>query len=90
MMFDKDNSDSIDMEELKEAMKALGIFMNKAEVTDLMDRIDKDGSGQLDRKEFTALMCELLAKRNQYEEMKKVFRYYDNDDDGELTKENLI
>ena len=44
-LFDKDHSNTIDLGELKDAMKALGIHMTKQATMDLMERIDKDGSG---------------------------------------------
>ena len=89
MLFDKDNSESIDTEELKDAMKALGIFMTKTQVNDIMRWIDKDGSGTVEKDEFVALMSELLLKRNLNIEMRKVFRFYDNDDDGSISHENI-
>ena len=86
LMFDKDGSGTIDLGELRDAMKALGLHFSKQETTELMERIDKDGSGQLEIEEFTALMSEIIYKRNSELEMQKVFRYYDNDDDGGITK----
>lgn len=71
-------------------MKALGIFMKKDEVKEYMYKVDKDGSGTIDKKEFTALMAEILSKRNQEEEIRKVFRCYDNDDDGQISIKNLM
>lgn len=59
-LFDKDNSDTIDIGELKDAMRALGIFKTKQETIELMERIDKDGSGQLEKDEFIALMSEIM------------------------------
>ena len=58
LLFDKDKSGSIDVGELKDAMKALGIFLKKDEVRDKMAKVDKDGSGAIDQTEFTALMAE--------------------------------
>ena len=55
-----------------------------------MLKVDKDGSGCVDRHEFTGLMAEILSKRNQEEEIRKVFRCYDNDDDGRISKKNLM
>ena len=88
-LFDKNHDGTIDTGELKDAMKSLGICFSKAELWELMQRVDKDGSGQLDKKEFVALMSEIMDRRDQAEEMKKVFRYYDNDDDGSITMENI-
>ena len=88
-LFDKDKSNTIDLHELKDAMKALGIFMSKQETAELLERIDKDGSGCLEQEEFIALMSEVIYQRNQELEMRKVFRFYDNDDDGSISYENI-
>ena len=88
-LFDKDKSNTIDLQELKEAMKALGIFMSKQETNEMLERVDKDGSGCLEQDEFIALMSEIIYHRNQELEMHKVFRYYDNDDDGSISHENI-
>ena len=45
LLFDKDKSGTIDLGELRDAMKALGLFFSKLEVYQIMERIDKDGSG---------------------------------------------
>ena len=64
--------------------------MTKHQCRDIMTRIDKDGSGLIERDEFIALMSEIIFKRDLDYEMRKVFRYYDNDDDGSITKENIM
>lgn len=58
VLFDKDGSGTIDVMELKDAMKALGIYLKKEEVKAKMQRVDKDGSGTIDKEEFMALMAE--------------------------------
>ena len=58
LLFDKDGSGAIDVNELKDAMKALGIFIKKEELRILMNKVDKDGSGEIDQFEFAALMAE--------------------------------
>ena len=88
-LFDSDKSNTIDINELKDAMKALGIFMSKQQSNEIMERIDKNGSGQLEKDEFIALMSEIMHKRNQEVEMRKVFRFYDNDDDGTISYDNI-
>ena len=64
LLFDKDKSGSIDVMELKDAMKALGIFLKKEEVKAKMTKVDKDGSGTIDKQEFMALMAEQIETRN--------------------------
>ena len=54
-----------------------------------MRKADKDGSGEIDQIEFIALMCDIIKKRDSYQEMKKIFKYYDNDDDGKIDVNNL-
>ena len=88
-LFDRDRSNTIDLNELKDAMKALGIHLSKQQTNEMMERIDKDGSGCLELDEFIALMSEIIYHRNQELEMHKVFRFYDNDDDGTITINNI-
>lgn len=90
VLFDKDGSGTIDVMELKDAMKALGIYLKKEEVKAKMQRVDKDGSGTIDKEEFMALMAEQIESRNQEEELRKVFRIYDDDDNYEIGKDNLM
>lgn len=63
-LFDKDNSGSIDVVELKDAMRALGINQTKSAIKALMTKVDKDGSGAIDQNEFLALMAEQIELRN--------------------------
>ena len=66
VLFDKDNSGSIDVHELKDALKALGIHnLSKDEVVQMMQKVDKDGSGSIDKEEFVGLMAKLMEQRNQ-------------------------
>ena len=51
----------------------------------MLERIDKDGSGCLELEEFIALMSQIIYERDQENEMRKIFRFYDNDDDGSIT-----
>lgn len=48
LLFDRDNSGSIDIIELKDAMRALGIMQSKDKLKALMNKVDKDGSGSID------------------------------------------
>ena len=88
-LFDKDHSGNIDVQELRDAMKALGVYLKKDQVKLLMKKLDKDGSGTIELDEFMALMAEKITERNPEEELKKAFRIYDDDDNGGISFENL-
>ncbi len=47
---------SIDVKELKAAMRALGFVVKKAEVRKMISDIDKDDSGSIDFNEFVGMM----------------------------------
>lgn len=55
-LFDRDNSGNIDATELRDAMKALGIYLKRDAVKDLMKTVDKDRSGTIEFEEFLTLM----------------------------------
>ena len=88
-LFDKDNSNMIDTEELKDAMRALGFVCDKKKVKDLMEQADKDGSGQIDQEEFKSLMARFIRDREPKEELEKAFKMYDDDDNKTISMENL-
>merc|ERR1712072_1034843 len=55
-LFDTDGSGSIDTNELKVAMKALGMDAKSEEIRKLINDIDSDGDGTIDFDEFLAMM----------------------------------
>ena len=58
--FDADNSNNIEVAELKNAMKALGMNKSKEELKVIMENADKDGSGDIDLQEFKVLMADMI------------------------------
>jgi centrin-1 len=75
--------------ELKDAMKALGVYLSKDSSRSLMEKADKDGSGTIEIDEFLALMAEKINQRNPRDEVFKAFRMYDDDDGGTIDFGNL-
>ena len=69
MLFDKDRSGQIDKSELKDAMRALGIMIDKQQVNDLMEKADKDGTGDIDEEEFKILMADQIKDRDPKAEL---------------------
>ncbi|TNV75587.1 hypothetical protein FGO68_gene7648 [Halteria grandinella] len=81
-LFDKDGSGNIDMKEMREAMRALGVYLSKDEVRRMMSSVDTDGNGFIEFDEFKTLMKDFIKNRNKEDELKRAFRIYDEDDTG--------
>ena len=81
-MFDKDGSGNIDVNEMREAMRALSVFLTKDQVLQMMATVDTDGNGFVDYEEFRTLIKDHIKNRNKEEELINVFRIYDEDDTG--------
>lgn len=61
-MFDTDGSGTIDVKELKVAMRALGFEPKKDEIRKMIAEIDRSGSGTIDFNEFLELMTAKMVR----------------------------
>ena len=62
---DSDSSGTITREELREGLSDLGMTMSEATTFQVMDTIDLDGSGDIDRDEFEAWMAHRVTRSQQ-------------------------
>ncbi|KAJ3074151.1 Centrin-1 [Podochytrium sp. JEL0797] len=88
-LFDTDGSGTIDVKELKVAMRALGFEPKKEEIKKMIEGVDKSGSGTIDFNEFLALMTAKMAEKDSREEIRKAFRLFDDDETGRISFKNL-
>jgi len=88
-LFDTDHSGTIDVRELKAAMRALGFEMKKEEVKNMLSDIDKDANGQINFDEFCQMMSGKMSSRDSAEEIQKVFQLFDEDKSGFITFKSL-
>ena len=84
-LFDTDDSGTIDMRELKAAMRALGFEVRKEEARKMLTDINKDGTEEVTLDEFITMMAPKMGNRNSKEEIMKVFRLFDEDNTGFIT-----
>lgn len=85
---DTDNSGTITYEELKSGLARLGSKLTEAEVKQLMEAADVDGSGAIDYIEFiTATMHRHRLERDEH--LFKAFQYFDKDNSGFITRDEL-
>merc|ERR1740117_2120048 len=88
-LFDTDGSGSIDVNELKVAMKALGMDAKSEEIRKLINDIDTDGDGTIDFDEFLAMMTARKQGEDTREDLIKVFKLFDDDKTGTVSFKNL-
>ncbi|KAH7675597.1 Non-specific serine/threonine protein kinase protein [Dioscorea alata] len=85
---DTDKSGTITYEELKTGLARLGSKLSEAEVKQLMDAADVDGNGSIDYIEFiTATMHRHKLERDEH--LYNAFQYFDKDNSGYITREEL-
>ncbi|KAL1562481.1 Calcium-dependent protein kinase 15 [Salvia divinorum] len=85
---DTDNSGTITYEELKTGLARLGSKLSETEVQQLMEAADVDGNGTIDYIEFiTATMHRHKLERDEH--LFKAFQFFDKDDSGYITMDEL-
>ncbi|XP_040579646.1 neo-calmodulin [Lepeophtheirus salmonis] len=88
-MFDKNQDGTISTKELHAAMRRAGQNPTEAEVQDMINEVDVDGSGYLEFPEFCMMMHKKLNDGDQENELKEVFRVFGKDETGCITAEEL-
>jgi len=85
-LFDTDKSGQIDTEELRAALKNLGIDAKNQTLNNMMADLDSDKSGQIDFEEFINMMTAKMSDRDTREDLAKVFRLFLGDDADTVNK----
>ncbi|ROL41094.1 Centrin-1 [Anabarilius grahami] len=88
-LFDTDGSGTIDVKELKVAMRALGFEPKKEEIKKMIADIDKEGSGVINFNDFLSMMTQKMSEKDSKEEILKAFRLFDDDCTGKISFKNL-
>ncbi|XP_057416675.1 calcium-dependent protein kinase 2-like [Lotus japonicus] len=85
---DTDNSGTITYEELKSGLARIGSRLSETEVKQLMEAADVDGNGSIDYLEFiSATMHRHRLERDEH--LYKAFQYFDKDNSGHITIDEL-
>merc|ERR1719453_858316 len=87
-LFDTDGSGSIDANELKTAMRALGFQPKTEEIKRMLTDLDVDGNGTVEYEEFEGLMAGKMGSKNPKEELLKTFMIF-TDGGDKITCANL-
>ena len=70
-------------------MRSLGQNPSEAELEDMINEIDRDGSGTIDFVEFCYMMVKQMQGVNPEEEHVEAFRVFDRDGNGNITAKEL-
>lgn len=70
-------------------MRSLGQNPTEAELQDMINEVDADGSGTIDFPEFLNLMARKLRGTDSDEELKNAFRVFDKDQNGFISAAEL-
>lgn len=88
-LFDNDRTGTIDIKDLKVAIRALGFEPKKEEIKRMVAEINQDGSGKLDFDTFQNLLYQKMLDKDIREEIMKAFRLFDDEDTGKISFKNL-
>ncbi|CAN0920439.1 Calmodulin-like protein 11 [Linum grandiflorum] len=89
-LLDKDGDGRITMEELRRAMKSLGLRPSEGELQEMIKEVDWDGNGSIEFEEFLSLMASNLEqKQSDHLELREAFRVFDKDQDGFISPSEL-
>lgn len=85
-LFDKDGDGSITKKELGVALRSIGQNPSESDLNEMISTLDEDGNGTIEFKEFVSIMVSERTKNaTNEEEIKRVFRVFDSDGDGQIT-----
>nr|XP_058147926.1 centrin-2-like [Dasypus novemcinctus] len=88
-LFDADGIGTIDVKELKVAMRALGFEPKKEEIKKMICKIDKEGRGKMNFSDFLTVMTQKMSEKDTKEEMLKAFKLFNYDEAGKISFKNL-
>ena len=80
-LFDTENTNKIDIKELKVALRAMGFESQREDMKRYQAELDPDSKGMVDYATFYEFMTKKMQERDPVEEMKRAFRLF-LDDDG--------
>ena len=87
--FDRDNSNSIDAEELGRLLRVNGLKPLDSEVLEMLAKYDLDKSGKIEFVEFVQIYKDLKPKNPNMDEMVNAFNFFDGDKNGYLDMNEL-
>jgi calmodulin len=87
--YDADGSGAVDKKELQAVFAECGQSLTDDECGELMTEFDTDGNGELEFKEFLAMMSKLVAGPTNADLLDEMFSLFDKNKDGFIDAEEI-
>jgi len=75
--------------QLRQVLRFIGQNPTEAELQDMVNEVDKDGTGNIDFPEFLSMMAMKISEENAEEELREAFRVFDGDGNGYIDRKEL-
>merc|ERR1719183_2706211 len=97
---DMSGEGSLNVDEVRVMLKNMGMLMDKKQVQDLFDEVDRDGSGQVEFDEYCSMMVKLTGVRKRINareyiakddinHYRQAFDKFDSSGDGTISSKEL-
>merc|ERR1712126_406184 len=80
---------SVDCSQVSGIMKSIGQNPSDAEIQDMVNQVDKDGTGSIDFPEFLMMMAMKADSENAEDEIREAFQVFDGDGNGYINRQEL-
>ena len=87
--FDKNGNGMIEASELQSLLRELGHAISHEQAQQFINQIDYDGNGVITFNEFVVVMAQRLRDAAQERKMIEAFKFFDRDNSGYITAEEL-
>ena len=88
-LFDPEKTGYISPKELKETMDSLGFDDRSKIIHDMLQNYEEEEDSKINFKEFLDLMTAKMSENDSKEDIKKVFKLFDEEGNGYITIEDL-
>ena len=88
-LFDPTKSGFVSPKDLRQAMQSLGYEIKNQTIYQMINNLEKDNVTEIDFQNFLNLMTARINEKESKEDIRKVFRLFDEDNSGYITSQNL-